>query len=136
MAVKKKTDQISLTEETAAPFDGTTSESTSGMMPEPTPGKTSGTTDVAACGTNAASASPAVEPMKEADFEQGMRLLEEMLRALEGGSLTLAESLDAYRRGVGLVKGLHELLDRAEQQIVLLSEDGTERPIAPEEMNG
>lgn len=56
------------------------------------------------------------------NFEASLARLEELVRALEGGSLTLDESLALYEEGVGLVRACTEELDRAEAKIKILKE--------------
>lgn len=76
------------------------------------------------------------EEIREMDFEAGLQQLEKTLKELEGGSLTLSAALEAYRSGIGLVRALHAQLDRADQLIVELCADGTERVMKPEELDG
>lgn len=54
-------------------------------------------------------------------FEESMARLEEVVRVLEAGELSLDESLKLYEEGIGLVRLLNEKLDSAEQKIRLLS---------------
>lgn len=50
-----------------------------------------------------------------------MARLEAIVRDLEDGDLGLAEALARYEAGVGLLKDCHQLLERAERRIELLS---------------
>lgn len=64
-------------------------------------------------------------------FEAGLAQLTEIVSRLEAGGLGLSESIDAYERGVVILKHLHEELSRAEARVRLLTgvdEDG--QPIA------
>lgn len=54
-------------------------------------------------------------------FEVALARLEAIVRDLEDGDLGLAESLARYETGVGLLKDCHQLLERAERKIELLS---------------
>ena len=56
-------------------------------------------------------------------FETAVAELERIVLEMEGGKLTLEESLSAYRRGVSLLKGCQEQLTDAEIQLRQL--DGT-----------
>lgn len=72
-------------------------------------------------------------------FEKSMKELEDTVKKLEGGSLTLDESLDAYEKAIKLVKECNEKLDLAEQRIRVLTEsaDGvvTDAPFFKEDEN-
>src|SRR5258708_39808471 len=50
-------------------------------------------------------------------FEAALERLEQVVEDLEGGSLTLEESLARYEEGVGLSRRLTQTLDDAEQRI-------------------
>lgn len=58
---------------------------------------------------------------KEPDFEASLEELESLVEALESGELTLAESLERFKRGVELSKHCHEMLDRARQSVEILT---------------
>jgi exodeoxyribonuclease VII small subunit len=66
---------------------------------------------------------PADAPDESAppSFEQALTRLEGIVRDLEEGQLGLADSLARYETGVGLLKDCHQLLERAERKIELLS---------------
>lgn len=53
-------------------------------------------------------------------FEQSMKLLEEKVKALESGELTLDESLENFAIGISLIKNCHQKLNQAEQKIEIL----------------
>jgi exodeoxyribonuclease VII small subunit len=58
-------------------------------------------------------------------FEDAMKRLEELVAQLEGGGLTLQESVEAFKEGVQLVKYCSTQLDSAEQSIrQLVKEEG------------
>ena len=70
------------------------------------------------------------------DFEQSMARLDEITRALESGSLPLAESLKLYEEGVSLINVCSGLLENAEMKIKLLQKtaDGmTEKELKPDD---
>ena len=54
-------------------------------------------------------------------FELSMKRLEEIVRKLEGGELTLDESLKAYEEGIALVRACSKKLDEAEKKMRLLN---------------
>jgi exodeoxyribonuclease VII small subunit len=57
-------------------------------------------------------------------FEEAMAELEQVVRDLEDGSISLEESLARYERGVGLIKRCYAQLRDAEQRIIQVT--GTE----------
>jgi exodeoxyribonuclease VII small subunit len=54
-------------------------------------------------------------------FEQALERLEQIVHQLEEGDIGLAESLNHYEMGIGLLKQCYGLLERAERRIELLS---------------
>lgn len=57
----------------------------------------------------------------EGSFEERLARLADLVGKLEGGQLGLSDSIDAYERGVTLVRALHaELLD-VEQRVRILT---------------
>ncbi|HKQ59618.1 MAG TPA: exodeoxyribonuclease VII small subunit [Candidatus Eisenbacteria bacterium] len=64
----------------------------------------------------------------EPSFEQAMERLETIVEELEGGSLTLDESLARYEEGMKLSKRLTQSLDRAEKRIERLVEEEGSTP--------
>ena len=54
-------------------------------------------------------------------FEQALEQLEHIVHQLEEGEIGLAEALDHYEKGIGLLKQCYGLLQRAERRIELLS---------------
>lgn len=61
-------------------------------------------------------------------FEQALERLETIVEQLEGGTLTLEQSLASYEEGVKLSQQLNRTLDRAEQRIEQLVQEGNEKP--------
>ena len=57
----------------------------------------------------------------EPPFEEAFRQLDETLRALERGGLSLEEAVSLYERGLQLVRYCNELLDRAELRVSQLA---------------
>lgn len=58
---------------------------------------------------------------KEMTFEAAMARLEEIVRALEGGSAGLDQSLGLFEEGITLVKICNAKLEGAEQKVKLLA---------------
>ncbi|MCR4401731.1 MAG: exodeoxyribonuclease VII small subunit [Firmicutes bacterium] len=56
------------------------------------------------------------------DFEKAMGELEETVSRLESGDLTLEESLEAFEKGMSLVRMCRKKLDEAETRIAKLVE--------------
>lgn len=57
------------------------------------------------------------------DFEEGVKRLEELVGRLESGELGLADSLDAYTKGMDLAHALGRKLDEAEKRLELIGKD-------------
>jgi exodeoxyribonuclease VII small subunit len=57
-------------------------------------------------------------------FESAMQELEEMIKALEEGKLTLEESITSYQKGMSLAVYCQEMLQKAEQEIYVYEENG------------
>lgn len=70
---------------------------------------------------------PIAEPSPVSDFETALAQLETLVERMEGGELTLEDSLGAYERGVGLYRRCQQALEEAELRVKLLSD-----PAAPE----
>lgn len=62
-----------------------------------------------------------------ADFEKALSELEELVRKLEQGELSLEQSLAAFERGVKLTRECQTALRSAEQRVqqLMQREDGT-----------
>ena len=58
---------------------------------------------------------------KEKTFEEAMARLEEIVRALDGGSAGLDDSLGLFEEGIALVKLCNAKLEGAEQKVKLLA---------------
>lgn len=57
---------------------------------------------------------------KDIGFEEAIEQLEDLTRKLEGGQLTLDESIQAYEKGMELKKICQEMLSRAEKKLEYL----------------
>ena len=60
-------------------------------------------------------------------FEQNLRRLEEIVRAMERGDVALEESLKLFQEGTELVRNCQKLLDDAQLQIkkIMTAPDGS-----------
>lgn len=59
---------------------------------------------------------------KTIKFEEAISRLEDAVRLLEGGTLTLDESIDKYEEALKYVKICNETLQKAEQKVKILTE--------------
>lgn len=57
-------------------------------------------------------------------FENAMAELEGIVAAMEAGQMPLQEALDAYRRGVALLRQCQDTLTAAESQMRILDANG------------
>ena len=62
-------------------------------------------------------------------FEAAIERLQTIVEELEGGSLSLEESIARYEEGVKLSRRLTQTLDEAEKRIERLAEDEAGRPV-------
>ena len=74
--------------------------------------------------TNNVQAEPAKE--KKLTYEDGIRRLQEIVKALESGGLTLDESVKLFEAGAALSRFCTEELEKAERKITLLEEAETQ----------
>ena len=68
-------------------------------------------------------AKPAPAPAETpsvADFEHSLDELEQLVAPMEGGELSLDESLASFERGIGLYRHCQQALDQAELRVRLL----------------
>lgn len=74
---------------------------------------------------------------KAIKFEEAISKLEDAVRLLESGSLTLDESIEKYEEALKYVKVCNETLEKAEQKVKILTEsaDGSisDRPFVQDE---
>ena len=62
-------------------------------------------------------------------YEEAMSELESLVGRMEQGGLTLEESVESYARGIALTKACRAKLDRAEERIRKLDEEGKLSPV-------
>lgn len=66
--------------------------------------------------------------LKPKDFETSLKKLEEIVKELEEGELTLEQSLERYEQGVALARFCSSKLEEAEKRIELLQIDMNGEP--------
>ncbi len=74
--------------------------------------------------------------MSKEKFEEALERLEEIVRRMEAGEMTLEESLKAFEEGIKLSRLCTKKLDEADRRVeLLLREEGelVARPCAGEE---
>ena len=59
---------------------------------------------------------------KEIKFEEAISMLEEAVRLLEGGTLSLNESIEKYEEALEYVKICNKTLEKAEQKVKILTQ--------------
>ena len=62
--------------------------------------------------------------MAEMKFEEAMKRLEKIVNDLEGGKLSLDDSLKKYEEGVKLSRFCHKTLQAAQKKVQVLSKKG------------
>lgn len=60
---------------------------------------------------------------KKFAFESSLKELEEIVREMESGKLSLDEAIKKYEIGIRQAKRLNEFLNSIEQKIIMLSKD-------------
>jgi exodeoxyribonuclease VII small subunit len=71
--------------------------------------------------------------IKPKDFESALKRLEEIVKELEEGELTLEKSLERYEQGVRLARFCNAKLDEAEARIEMLQKGESGEPITDAE---
>ena len=66
--------------------------------------------------------------VKPKDFETSLKKLEEIVKELEEGELSLEQSLERYEKGVGLARFCSAKLDEAEKRIEMLQKNEAGEP--------
>lgn len=62
-------------------------------------------------------------------FEEGIQRLEQIVRTMEQGEISLEESLKLFNEGTALVQSCGKLLDEAELQIKIIVPDENGLPV-------
>ena len=68
-------------------------------------------------------------------FEEAMAELGELVAKLEAGELSLERSIDAYKKGVKLIRFCTAQLDKVEKQVQILDGELL-KPFSPDSQNG
>jgi exodeoxyribonuclease VII small subunit len=55
------------------------------------------------------------------EFEDGLKLLEELVGKVESGTLPLEKAINSYEKGMTLIGHLRQLLSGAEEKLQILS---------------
>lgn len=71
-----------------------------------------------------------VDPSADLPFEAAIARLEEIVKTMEGDTVSLDQSLSLYEEGVALARRLNRELEEAEQRVQILQKtpDGEIRP--------
>jgi exodeoxyribonuclease VII small subunit len=73
--------------------------------------------------------------MAEKKFEKAMERLEEIVESLEGGELSLEDSLEVFEEGMKLARFCSHKLEEAEKKVtILVRENGEKYSPAPFEV--
>ena len=72
------------------------------------------------------------KPAAEANFEQAMKRLEEIVEKMESGDLPLEDLIVRYEEGMKLVKTCQERLAAAEQRIEIITRNSAGKPVVKE----
>jgi exodeoxyribonuclease VII small subunit len=70
-----------------------------------------------------------MQEMTNLTFEQAFQELEQVVQQLEGGELSLEQSLALFERGMALAQLCASRLDEAEQKVSQLSGVGSDGPV-------
>lgn len=71
--------------------------------------------------------------MKKMTYESGMEELTALTEKIEGGEMTLEETLKAYEKGCALAEKLSALLQEGRGRVEKLEKDGSRTPFDAEE---
>lgn len=74
----------------------------------------------------------AKKPAAEANFEQAMKRLEEIVEKMESGDLPLEDLIVRYEEGMKLVKICQERLVAAEKRIEIITRNSAGKPLVKE----
>ena len=66
---------------------------------------------------------------KKVKFEEAMERLEDIVKSLEKGDVSLSDSMKLFEEGTGLISACSDMLDRAEQQVVKLKKGADGEPV-------
>lgn len=69
------------------------------------------------------------------DLEKSLSEINHLVEKMEGGDLTLEQSLAHFERGITLIKHAQTILSDAEQKVLLLMKHNGEEKLIPYENN-
>lgn len=72
---------------------------------------------------------------KAINFEQSITELEQIVKQLEQGELSLEDSLKQFEQGIGLARKCQEVLTQAEQKIEFLTNNHSNTEVTTDEPN-
>ena len=72
------------------------------------------------------------KPAAEANFEQAMKRLEEIVEQMESGELPLEDLIVRYEEGMKLVQVCQERLASAEKRIEIITRNSAGKPVVKE----
>ena len=65
--------------------------------------------------------------LSDVSFEDGLKLLDELVQKVESGTLPLEVSIRSYEKGAQLIERLRSLLSGAEEKLQLLQKSSKEK---------
>jgi len=68
---------------------------------------------------------------KPSNFEKDLQELEDLVEKMEGGDLSLEDSLVYFERGIALTRACQKALTEAEQKIQILLADDSSQKLQP-----
>lgn len=75
---------------------------------------------------------PVKKPGPQANFEQAMSRLEEIVEKMESGDLALEDLIVRYEEGMQLVKVCQDRLASAEERIEMITRNSAGKPVGKE----
>ena len=63
------------------------------------------------------------------NFEQSLKRLDEIVKGLEKGDVSLSESMSLFEEGASLINSCGKMLDEAEQKVLMLKKGPDGAPI-------
>ncbi len=60
---------------------------------------------------------------KSSSLEDTFEKIDDILRQMESGELTMNESFKKYKEGIELVKKCNSMIDKVEKEMVILNDD-------------
>lgn len=60
---------------------------------------------------------------KKISLEESFEQLDEIIRELQGGDMTLEDSFKKYEEGMKLIKNCNDAIDKVEKKLIVLEEE-------------